>query len=353
MAEGSEKDPWTRVSDARWRALLRRDAGALGAFWYGVRTTGVYCVVGCPSRPPKRENVVFFDSPGEAEREGYRACKRCRPNQPRPGEERLDRIRQACDALAHNDRSTAIARARRICGMSESTFRRVFTSAVGVSPKQYQLAVRRFGRAGSHSGVKARSARRGSRERPRDDALRLRGATAASLRRGVPGETIRYAGAGCALGRVLVALSVRGVCGIALGDRDDQLVEELVARFPLADLVRDPTLSEYLAAVVAMIDRPSIGCGLPLDVRGTAFQHKVWEHLRSIPPGTTVTYAGVAKAIGRPGSARAVARACASNPIAVAVPCHRVVGSDGRLTGFRWGVERKAALLEAERRGDA
>lgn len=344
-------------SDSKWKALVGRNRKDCGVFWYGVRSTGIYCVVGCASRRPKRENVEFFESSLGAEREGYRACKRCKPNNQINPNDLFRRLRSACDVLANSRDSSAVARAREASGYSEAQFRRVFKQTIGVTPKKYQQAVRRIKlhTALAVSGSIDQAINNAGFETPSrvyDEVNHLLGMSPSAFCRGGPGEVIRFAINRCDLGEVLVALTARGICAVLIGDTPSSLRSELSNRFQSAILYEDETLGEYLAIVLALIESPQIGCTLPIDIRGTAFQELVWNHLRNIQPGTTQNYAEVARSIGKPKSARAVARACGSNSLAVVVPCHRVVGSDGRLKGFRWGVERKAELIRREQQGD-
>lgn len=268
---------------------------------------------------------------------------------------RLARVRDACTVLANAKGNGAVARAQHASGLSEAQFRRVFKQVVGVTPKKYQQAIRRIN---LHSALAdARSidaaivdAGFESPSRVYDEVNHLLGMSPSAFQSGAPGEVIRFSTESSDLGVVLVALTARGICAVLLGETPRELEGQLASRFPRAILHEDHTLGEYLEIVLAMIKTPGIGCTLPLDVRGTAFQELVWEHLRRITPGTTQNYSEVARSIGKPSASRAVARACGSNTIAVAVPCHRVVGSDGQLRGFRWGIDRKAELLRRERR---
>lgn len=268
----------------------------------------------------------------------------------------LRRIREACSALARTRDAAAVRRAQEASGLSEAQFRRIFKKYLGVAPKRYQHAVRRMKLHASLAEGKSVddaifAAGFETPSRVYDEVDQLLGMSPGAYMKGGPGEVIRFALDRSDLGRVLVALTARGICAVLLGDRDAALRQDLKARFPGAVLHEDDTLGEYLAIVLALIEAPELGCALPLDLRGTAFQEQVWRHLRDIEPGTTTTYGEIARRLGKPGSARAVAGACGANGIAVAVPCHRVVEADGQLRGFRWGLERKAALLRREREG--
>jgi AraC family transcriptional regulator of adaptative response/methylated-DNA-[protein]-cysteine methyltransferase len=339
-----------------WQAVLRRDAGADGRLYYAVGTTGVYCRPSCPSRRPRRENTRFFRTPGGAERAGYRPCLRCapagKPVAPIPGP--VAAARAYLDA--HADEPVALARLGREAGMSPHHLQRRFKGAYGVTPKEYQDAARlRRLKAGLRAGDSVTGAivdagyGSPSRVYERSDA-RL-GMPPGAYRRGGAGMVIRYATAATPLGRVLVGATDRGVCAVSLGDDDARLVDALRAEYPRASL--EPArggargnVAEIARAVAGDADLRRV----PLDVRGTAFQQRVWSALRAIPRGETRSYAEVAAAIGQPRAARAVAAACAANPVALVVPCHRVVRSGGGPGGYRWGAERKRALLEGEAR---
>ncbi|WP_435019823.1 bifunctional DNA-binding transcriptional regulator/O6-methylguanine-DNA methyltransferase Ada [Tundrisphaera sp. TA3] len=329
------------TDDPRWAAIVARDPTADGRFWYAVRTTGIYCRPSCPSRLPNRANVLFFDACDAAERRGFRACKRCRPGRP----EAADPIVLACRAIEAADNPPGLESLARMVGLSPAHFHRRFRAETGVTPRGYALAVR----ARRLRDGLARGAGIGPGGRISEGANAMLGMTASEIRRGADGLRIGHASAPCPLGWVLVAATDRGVCWIELGDDPDALRSSLAARFPGAELRGDdPDLAARVAAVVAYLADPARGLDLPLDIRGTAFQRQVWEALRQIPPGSTASYAEVARRIGQPSAARAVARACASNTIALAIPCHRVVRGDGQMGGFRWGIGRKRSLLDAE-----
>ncbi len=340
----------------RWRALARRDAAADGRFVYAVKTTGVFCRPSCPSRRPLARNVVYFDTAAAAERAGFRPCRRCRPERElSPRDDTLARLRAACRAIEAAEappRLTALAAA---AGLSRFHFQRLFKRVVGVTPRELYVAHRRsrFQRAlaaGESVDAALYGAGFGSASRVYERAGALLGMSPAAYARGAAGERIRCGFARSALGWVGIAATDRGVCAIELGASRGELAARFAERFARAEV--DPAngaLSAWLAAVVAFVERPERPLRLPLDVRGTAFQQRVWRALQSLPPGETATYGGLARTVGRPGAARAVARACATNPVALAIPCHRAVAADGSPGGYRWGVRRKRVLLERER----
>ncbi len=341
------------LAESRWQAVQRHIVNGCEPFVYAVVTTGVYCRPGCSSRRPRRENVRFFDTPEEAERAGFRACKRCRPGTMDAGGPCRPGIQRACALIARSEEPPSVEELALISGLSTSWFRRVFKQALGVTPKQYASGVRRaklqaaLGEADSVTqAIYAAGFNSSSRVYEQTDDLL--GMSPSTYSHGGAEQSIRYAMGDCFLGRLLVAVTDRGVCAIEFGDSDDELLEALRDRFGAAELAHDEYLRETLAGVVAFIRQPSSELGLPFDIQGTAFQQQVWSTLRSIPAGETRTYRQVAEALGKPGASRAVARACAQNRLAVAIPCHRVVGSNGRLTGYRWGAERKKALLARE-----
>lgn len=342
--------------ELRWAAVARRAPEADGAFLYAVKTTGVYCRPACPSRRPNRGNVVYFPTPVDAERAGFRACRKCRPGAADDGPTRRARpVLRACQIIEAADTPPALAELAEAVGLSPFYFHRLFKQVTGVTPKGY-AAARRAERlrqglaAGKPVTAAIYGAGFGSAGRCYASTGDLLGMPPSAYRGGAAGVHVGYVTAPCALGWVLVAATDRGVCAIELDDTPARLRARLAARFPKAVLTAaGPDFADRLRRVVAFIEAPTVrGLDLPLDIRGTAFQHQVWTALRSIPPGQTATYVELAARLGRPSAARAVARACASNPLAVAIPCHRAVGSDGSLTGYRWGVGRKRALLERE-----
>jgi AraC family transcriptional regulator of adaptative response/methylated-DNA-[protein]-cysteine methyltransferase len=340
--------------DARWELLFRREPGADGSFWYGVMTTGVFCRPSCPSRRPNRENVVFFANVPEAERAGFRPCRRCRPDSEFPADPHLETIVRACRRIDEAEEPIPLAALAASAGMSPYHFHRVFRKVVGITPKGYadQRRAEKL-KDGLRRGISVTRAMYdagfGSGSRLYGSAAGLLGMPPSRYKEGAAGVPIWYGLAGTSLGQVLMAATGRGVCAIDIGDSGKALVGRLRARFPRARLRKgDRDFARWVARVVAFIEFPRGDLDLPLDLRGTSFQRRVWEALRAIPPGETASYAEVARRIGRPAAARAVARACASNALAVAVPCHRVVRSDGTTGGYRWGAGRKRALQERE-----
>ncbi|MDB5888629.1 MAG: O6-methylguanine-DNA methyltransferase/Ada regulatory protein [Rhodocyclales bacterium] len=347
------------LSDPRWAAVVARDSAADGSFYFSVKTTGVYCRPSCAARPALPENVAFHATREDAERAGFRPCKRCKPDQAALADQHAAKVTEACRII---EQSVATAEAvpdldelaARV-GFSAYHFHRVFKSITGVTPKAYAAAQRakrvreELGRGGSvtdaifDAGYNANSRFYASA----NDTL---GMTPTSYRAGGADAQIRFAVGECSLGAILVAQSARGVCAVLIGDDADALMRDLQDRFPRATFIGgDAGFEKLVATVVGLVETPAANStSLPLDVRGTAFQQKVWQALREIPPGQTVSYTELAKRIGSPKAVRAVAGACAANAIAVLIPCHRVVRNDGALSGYRWGVERKRALLDKE-----
>lgn len=348
--------PALLAPDAAWAAVLRRDPEADGRFVYAVATTRVYCRPVCPARRPRREHVSFFAAPAEAEAAGYRPCRRCRPDRDGPSATAACVERAKAYLDAHLDETVTLERLGRVAYMSPFHLQRSFKRLLGVTPREYVRArraerLKQRLRAGDTVSRATFEAGYGSGSRVYERADEELGMTPASYRRGGAGETIRYAVIGTSLGRLLVAATARGVCAVAFGESDAELEAELRREFPRAVLEHAPDeLGPWVAAVVALVEGEVARVDVPLDLRATAFQQRVWKALREIPPGETRTYGEVAKAIGEPRAARAVARACASNRVAVVVPCHRVVPSaaGAGVGGYRWGVERKRKLLERE-----
>jgi AraC family transcriptional regulator of adaptative response/methylated-DNA-[protein]-cysteine methyltransferase len=338
----------------RWNAVLSRDCNADGAFLYAVTTTGVYCRPSCPSRRPKRENVVFFSDWRAAERAGYRACRKCSPRSPSLQTAAPAAVTHACKLIDQVSEPPRLKDLAAAVGLSPFYLHRLFKQTLGITPKAYaaQRRTQRFKDA-LHPDATVTSAlyAAGFNSTSRcyesiGDAL---GMIPTKYKNGAAGLRIRYAVEQCCLGQVLVAATHQGVCMIALGESPRFLKEQLAGRFPRAQLVGgDPQFAAWVARVLAFIKTPRKGLDLPLDIQGTAFQRRVWEALRAIPVGATASYAAVARRIGRPKAVRAVAGACAANPVALAIPCHRVVGSDAHLCGYHWGIERKRALLDRE-----
>ena len=342
------------TQDPRWPAVLRRDASSGDAFFYSVATTGVYCRPSCPARAPNPKNVRFHESVADAERAGFRACKRCLPDQPPLAERRAAMVAAACRAIESCERMPSLTALAAEAGVGVHHFSRVFKAVAGLTPRQYAAAHR--ARRVQSQLLESPSvtdaiyeAGFSSSGRFYEAAGEALGMTPSAWRDRGAGETIRFAVGQCSLGAVLVAATDRGVCAVLLGDDPDALARDLQDRFKQAELVGgDAGFETVVARVVGLIEAPSAGLELPLDVQGTVFQRRVWRALQAIPAGETATYAQIAQAIGAPKSSRAVAGACGANPLAVAIPCHRVIRRDGSLSGYRWGVERKRALLERE-----
>jgi AraC family transcriptional regulator of adaptative response/methylated-DNA-[protein]-cysteine methyltransferase len=342
---------------ARWDAVQRRDPAADGQFLYAVQTTGVYCRPSCAARPARREHVSFHPTPAAAERAGFRPCKRCRPDLPPRAERDAALVAAACRAIEAAEEAPPLADLAAQAGLSPHHFHRTFKRIAGVTPRAYAAAHRqRRVQDGLAAGAGVTDALYaagfGSSGRFYATAPAMLGMTPSAYRQGGQGEAVWHAVGRCSLGHVLVAATERGVCAILLGDDPAALAADLAGRFPHARLTEpDPAFAGWVAAVVRFVDDPARaeGLGLPLDVRGTAFQRRVWEALRQIPPGQTASYADVAARLGSPRAVRAVAGACGANPLAVAIPCHRVVAKSGGLGGYHWGVERKQRLLERER----
>jgi AraC family transcriptional regulator of adaptative response/methylated-DNA-[protein]-cysteine methyltransferase len=340
----------------RWAAVCARDASADGRFVLAVRTTGVYCRPSCAARQPLRANVEFFAAGADARAAGYRACKRCVPEGPSRQAELVALVDRACRTIETAEAVPTLAELAAEAGKSVFYFQRVFTRIVGVSPREYAAAKRADGlRDALPANVRivdaVFAAGFGSSSRAYAVAAQTLGMAPAVFRAGGHGERVRYAAAATALGWIAVAATARGVAAIELGETREAATNRIVARFAAADVAEDAaSLHDVLLKVLAYVDRPSAGLDLPLDVQGTAFARRVWRALTQIPPGHTATYAQVATAIGRPGAARAVASACAANPAALAIPCHRVVPAAGGSGGYRWGAARKRSLLDAESR---
>lgn len=342
------------LCDPRWRAVAGRDAAADGTFYYAVSTTGVYCRPSCAARLARPEHVSFHASSVDAEHAGFRPCKRCKPNDPPLQEAHAATVARICRHIESAQDMPGLADLARLAGMSVYHFHRVFKSVTGVTPKAYAAEHRaKRVRGELLRGGKVTDAifeagyNAGSRFYEKSHALL--GMTPTEYRAGGADTDIRYAIGACTLGSILVAASTRGVCALWLGDDADALSRDLHARFPRARLAAgDRKFEQWVARAVRLVDVPARGANLPLDVRGTAFQQRVWQALQKIPPGATATYTQIAKRIGKPSAVRAVASACAANALAVAIPCHRVVRVDGGLGGYRWGVARKRALLKRE-----
>ena len=351
MAKTSETK--TVGPDAAWAAVLARDARYDGRFVYAVRTTSIFCRPSCPSRRPHRRHVAFYEGPASARAAGFRACRRCTPEAMPPGARAIERVRAHIDA--HLEDRLTLAELSGVAELSPSHLQKAFKAALGLSPRDYV----RLRRAESFK-AEVRSGRSvtdalyeagyGSGSRLYSDANARLGMTPGAYKRGGEGQTVRYSTAACPLGRLLVASTERGLCAVQLGESEAALEGALRKDYPRAEVVRDDrVLKPMLAAILAHLDGDVPRLDLPLDVAATSFQWRVWRSLQAIPYGETRSYAQVAAALGQPKAVRAVARACASNRVALLVPCHRVVRTDGSLGGYRWGVARKRRLLEKEK----
>ena len=346
-AIGTEADP-------RWAAVRSRDPHADGSFVYSVRTTGVYCRPSCGARPARPENVAFHAAPADAEGAGFRPCRRCRPDEPSLAAQQTAIVARLCRRLETDEAPPTLEQLADDAQWSPFHLHRVFKRITGLTPKAYAAAhrSRRVQEALAHTGTITEAiydAGYQSGARFYADAPKVLGMTPTRWRAGGADTELRFAVGQCSLGAILVARSEVGLCAILLGDDPDILTRELQDRFPRARLVGgDAGFEQWVARVVGFVEAPAIGLDLPLDIRGTAFQQRVWQALQAIPPGETVSYAEIARRIGAPAATRAVAQACGANALAVAIPCHRVVRRDGALSGYRWGVERKRALLASE-----
>ncbi|HTT08548.1 MAG TPA: bifunctional DNA-binding transcriptional regulator/O6-methylguanine-DNA methyltransferase Ada [Gammaproteobacteria bacterium] len=340
--------------DPRWAAVVAKDRSFDGGFYYSVKTTGVYCRPSCPARLPKRMNVRFHRTCAEAEAAGFRPCKRCKPDQPALHAQYTAAVARACRLIEAAEKSPKLDELAKAAGLSPYHFHRIFKAVTGVTPKAYAMAHRQKrirDRLGRNATVTDAIYDAGfvSSGRFYATATHMLGMTPRDYRAGGANTEIRFAIGECSLGSILVACSVRGVCAIFLGDNPDKLVRDLQDKFPRANLIGgDKGFERLVAKIVGLVEAPQRGLDLPLDVRGTAFQQRVWQALRTIPAGKTASYSEIARRIGRPKSVRAVAQACAANTLAVAIPCHRVVRNDGALSGYRWGIERKRLLLDRE-----
>lgn len=345
------------LEDEAWDAFQTRDRRLRDLYLMGVKTTGIYCRPGCPARMPNRGNVKFFASAEEARAEGFRACKRCKPDE--AGSVYKDAIARVCKAVDEAEEAPKLEEMARIAGLSPFHFHRVFKAETGVTPAAYASAVKdRRAKAALNGGASVTEAvfdaGYGASSRFYAKSRSRFGMAPVVWKNRGAGEHIRVAVAPCSLGQVLVATTDKGVCALELGDDRQKMLDWFAERFSAAEtVVDDAGLADTVEAIVALIDDPrnAPAPDLPLDVRGTAFQQQVWDALRRIPAGETWTYGQLAEHLGRPTAARAVGAACGQNRVAVIIPCHRVVGSDGSLTGFAYGVERKKALLKAEGAG--
>ena len=352
---GSQALAIKAASDPRWSAIVARDPAADGRFFYSVKTTGIFCRPSCGARTPRPENVAFHATSVEAIGAGFRACRRCKPDQPSLAEEHASKVADLCRYIEAAQSAPTLRDLSSRAGLSVHHLHRVFKQITGLTPRSYAAAhrARRIRDELERSGSVTEAiygAGYSSSGRFYAESNQVLGMTPKHYRAGGDRTPIQFAVGECSLGSILVARSARGVCAILLGDDPDVLARELQDRFPRAELIGDEIGFETLVArVVGLVETPAHGLDLPLDVRGTAFQQRVWQALCRIPSGETASYAEVARRIGAPRSARAVAQACGANALAVAIPCHRVVRNDGALSGYRWGVERKRALLEREK----
>ena len=337
-----------------WKAVQERDASADHQFVFAVRTTGVYCRPSCASRQALRKNVSFFAKPLDAEKAGFRPCKRCRPDQQSPADRQAALVAAACRTIENSEEPPSLEALANQAGVSRFHFHRLFKRATGITPKAYAAASRaarlrgELGRGGSVTAAIFDAGYNASSRFYEESDKRL-GMRPTQFRDGGRDATIRFAIGECTLGSILVAATERGVCAINFADDPDHLLKTLQDQFPHAELIGGDAVFEKLAAtVIGHIESPQGNLGLPLDIQGTVFQQRVWEALQKVPAGQTASYSEIASAIGQPKAVRAVAQACGANRIAVAIPCHRVIRTDGSLSGYRWGIERKQELLNRE-----
>jgi AraC family transcriptional regulator, regulatory protein of adaptative response / methylated-DNA-[protein]-cysteine methyltransferase len=341
---------------ACWQAVETRDRRADGQFFYAVVTTGIFCRVTCPSRRPRRENAAFFVTAAEAQKAGYRPCLRCHPTGHSPEQAHDAAIRAACALIDEAESPPPLKDLAEAAGLSPFHFHRLFKAVTGVTPRSY-MASKRLTKvqselaAGTPVADALYGAGYGSSSRLYEQAHATLGMTPAALRKGGKGVEIRWTIAATPLGHLIVAATPAGICMIEFGADEADLAARLHSRFPHSASIRaDADLAVRVQAIADFIDLPERGLNLPLDIQGTAFQRRVWEALQAIPPGKTASYADIADRLGQPNAARAVARACAANGIALAIPCHRIIRGNGELSGYRWGIDRKRDLLARERR---
>lgn len=346
-----------KTEERKWEAVAAKDSRFDGQFVFAVSSTKIYCRPSCPSRRPRRENVTFFDMPDAAEQAGFRACLRCEPRRGNVVDSGIAMVQRVCRLLDANQTETVkLADLAADAGVSSFHLQRTFKRIMGISPRQYQTA-RRFGnfktlvREGEPVTQALYDSGFNSSSRLYEHAPEELGMTPATYGRGGLGTNINYTIVASPLGRLLVAVTQRGVCAVRMGDSDAKLEKDLLAEFPAATIRRnDSALREPVRRILNHLTNKEPQLDLPLDIRATAFQRQVWEQLRAIPYGQTVSYGDVAKALGKPGAVRAVGRACATNPVALVIPCHRVVREDQSLGGYRWGLERKQKLIDRERK---
>lgn len=354
LADNRQSNPISVANDPRWARIVARDKSADGHLWYSVSTTGVYCRPSCPSRVANPKNVRLHDSLASAKATGYRPCKRCNPDGPSIEDENTELVTRACRKIAESEEELSLGELAVEIGRSPSYFHRIFKAATGLTPKDYAAAqrltrVRRGLTSGGTITEAIYDAGFNSSSRFYEKSNDMLGMTPSKYRAGGTNERIKFAVGETYLGAILVASTKKGVAAILLGDDPDELVRDLQDRFPKAHFIGgDRDFEKLVAQVVGFVEAPKIGLKLPLDIRGTAFQERVWKALQEIPPGTTVSYSEIARRIGAPNSARAVAAACAANNLAVAIPCHRVVRNNGSLSRYAWGVARKQSLIDRE-----
>jgi AraC family transcriptional regulator of adaptative response/methylated-DNA-[protein]-cysteine methyltransferase len=345
------------TSDPRWLAVIKREKTGDGTFYYSVKTTGVYCRPSCASRLARPENVLFHQTPEDAERAGFRACKRCKPKGASLIKENAAKISKVCRLIDRSEESLSLDQLAKYAGMSVFHLHRTFKAITGLTPSGYAAAhrsnrVRRTLNKTRSVTDAIYDAGFNSSSRFYESSNEVLGMTPTTFRDGGANTAIHFAIGECTLGSILVAKSERGVCAVLIGDDPLQLMRDLQDQFPKANLIGGESgYEDMVAKVVGLIEKPGVGLDLPLDIRGTAFQQRVWKALQQIPVGSTASYADIAKSIGMPKAVRAVAHSCGANSLAVAIPCHRVIRNDGALSGYRWGVERKQALLDREAQG--
>lgn len=353
-SESRESAPSSVADDPRWARIIARDKTADGHLWYSVATTGVYCRPSCPSRTANPKNIQLHDSLASAKATGFRPCRRCNPDGPSIEADNEGLVAKACRIIEESEEEPSLEDLASAVGRSPSYFHRIFKAATGITPKEYAAAHRatkvQQGLASGSTVTEAiYDAGFNSSGRFYEKSTDLLGMTPSQYRAGGANEDIKFAVGQTSLGAILVASTKKGVAAILLGDDPGELVRNLQDRFSKAHLIgADHDYEALVAQVVGFVEAPRIGLNLPLDVRGTAFQERVWKALQEVPVGATVSYAEIARRIGAPKSVRAVAGACAANKLAVAIPCHRVVRTDGALSGYAWGVERKRALIDRE-----
>lgn len=354
--EKSNKKPLFETEQQRWTAVVARDPRADGVFFFSVKTTGVYCRPTCPSRRALRRNVAFHDTSAAAEAAGFRSCKRCKPRDQGLAARHVALVETACRLIENAETTPTLYELAKEIGMSTYHLHRIFKAQTGLTPKRY-AAAHRSNRVRGELKRRPRvtdaiyGAGFNSSSRFYETSSRMLGMTPKDYRAGGNGTVIRFAVGQCWLGDILVAASTKGVCAILLGDDPETLVRDLQDQFTTATLIGgDKRFEKLVATVVGLVSKPFTKVNLPLDIRGTAFQQRVWEALKQIPAGSTATYSEIAKRIGEPRAVRAVAQACAANILAVAIPCHRVIRIDGSLSGYCWGVERKERMLHRERK---